>query len=155
MTARLTDQQRAFCAGVAKHGNITRAADEAGYKFPNVNGNNMVKKPHVAAEIERLKSLVAKAKAAKAEKRDRGTVADALEIREFFTSIMRGEQYEEELTLSGDVEKKAAALMTRMHAGKEIVRIDGLAKPEKVDVSMDLAGVSFADLVKIAKGGGE
>jgi len=153
--AKLTEQQRLFCAGVAKHGNLTRAADEAGYATPNVESQRLVKKPHVAAEIERLRCLVAKAQAAKAEKRDRGTVADALEIREFYSAVMRGEETEEELSLSGDPVKRAATLNTRISAAKELVRVDGLAKPDKVDVAVDLANLSFAELVRIAKGGAE
>jgi len=158
--AKLTDQQRLFCARFVRLGNATQAAEDAGYKTPNVDSARLVKKPQVAAEIERLKKKVAKTVEKLQEERDRKTIADVVEVQEFFTSVMRGEEEEEELSLSGDAVPKKAALNTRMQAGNSLAKLNGWLKDRvehtgKDGEPIELKGVGFRELLEMAKLGGD
>lgn len=159
-TPKLTDQQRFFCERLLLHGNATLAADEAGYKHPNVVSAHLVKKTQVAAELARLRPKVAKAVQQKQEQRDRKTIADVAEVQEFFSAVMRGEVGEEELSLSGDVIKRKALLRDRMHASNSLAKLNGWVKERiehtgKDGAPIEVATMSFRELVELAKLGGD
>jgi phage terminase small subunit len=148
----LTEQQRKFAERVAVHGNHTRAAEEAGYRHPNVISVRLVKLPGVADEIARVRGIIAK-------KADRKTVADANEIQVFLTKVMRGQIKDYDLTLSGDVEELPPKLAERRKASMDLAKVQGLLK-ERVEHTgagggpIELAGVPFRELLELARTGG-
>lgn len=119
ITKELNEQQRKFAQRFVVHGNATKAAEEAGYKHPNVISVRLVSHPKIAAEVERLRGKVEKV-------RDKSTIADAEEIQTFLTSIVRGKVMDYELSLSGDVEEKPPALGERRKAAMDLARLHGL-----------------------------
>lgn len=134
MTAakQLTAQQRAFAEAFVACGSAQRAAAKAGYKHAEKVGSRLVRIPAVAAEVARLRAKLE-------QKRDRKTIADAIEIQETLTSFMRD---------AGEATKdRIAATMGQ-------AKIAGLLK-DKVEHSVDLGGMSFRDLLELAKQGGD
>lgn len=108
----LNERQKAFADYYIQTGNATEAAIKAGYseKTAYSIGNENLKKPEISAYIgERM--------AERGEKR----VADANEVIEFYTAVMRGEvkdQFGLDASLS-DRLKAGDALMKRYNAIKE------------------------------------
>ena len=108
----LNERQKAFADYYIQTGNATEAAIKAGYseKTAYSIGNENLKKPEISAYIgERM--------AEQGEKR----VADANEVIEFYTAVMRGEvkdQFGLDASLS-DRLKAGDALMKRYNAIKE------------------------------------
>lgn len=122
----LTPKQQAFADYYIETGNATEAARRAGYSSKNVGENaaKTLKNPKVAAYIsERM------------GEQDRKRVADANEVIEFYTAVMRGEikdQFGLEASLS-DRLKAGDSLMKRYAAGSEknkdtLAKLDGLLK---------------------------
>ena len=106
----LTPKQQAFADYYIECGNATEAAKRAGYSENNVGENaaKTLKNPNVSAYIsERM------------EEQARKRVADANEVIEFYTAVMRGEvkdQFGLEASLS-DRLKAGDSLMKRYMAG--------------------------------------
>lgn len=106
----LTPKQQAFADYYIECGNATEAAKRAGYSENNVGENaaKTLKNPNVSAYIaERL------------EEQSRKRVADANEVIEFYTAVMRGEvkdQFGLDASLS-DRLKAGDSLMKRYMAG--------------------------------------
>ena len=89
----MTDKQKRFCDEYLIDCNATHAAIRAGYspKTANEQGNRLLANVSVKAYIdERLEQL-------HSEK-----TADAQEVLEYLTSVMRGEHKEQTLALCGD-----------------------------------------------------
>lgn len=89
----MTDKQKRFCDEYLIDCNATQAAIRAGYspKTAYSIGEENLKKPELKTYIdERLEQL-------HSEK-----TADAQEVLEYFTSVMRGEHKEQTLVLCGD-----------------------------------------------------
>ena len=78
----LTPKQQAFADYYIECGNATEAAKRAGYSENNVGENaaKTLKNPNVSAYI-----------AERMEEQARKRVADANEVIEFYTAVMRGE----------------------------------------------------------------
>jgi len=76
----LTPKQKAFADEYLKCGNQTEAAKKAGYKQPHVQGNQNLGKLSVRQYIDKRQKKIDDAK-----------IADAAEIMEYFSSVMRGE----------------------------------------------------------------
>lgn len=123
---KLTPKQQAFADYYIETGNATEAARRAGYSEKNVGENaaKTLRNPNVSAYIsERM------------EKQDRKRVADANEVIEFYTAVMRGEikdQFGLEASLS-DRLKAGDSLMKRYAVGSEknkdtLAKLDGLLK---------------------------
>lgn len=75
----LTPKQKVFADEYLKCGNQTEAAKKAGYKQPHVQGKQTLEKLSVQRYIaERQKQI------------DDEKIADAAEIMEYFTAVMRG-----------------------------------------------------------------
>lgn len=72
--------QKNFADFYIETGNQTEAARRAGYKQPHVQGNRLLDNVRVQAYIEQ-----------RLEEIDGQKIADAKEIMEYFTSVMRGE----------------------------------------------------------------
>ena len=106
----LTLKQQAFADYYIECGNATEAAKRAGYSENNVGENaaKTLKNPNVSAYIsERM------------EEQARKRVADANEVIEFYTAVMRGEvkdQFGLDASLS-DRLKAGDSLMKRYMAG--------------------------------------
>jgi phage terminase small subunit len=89
----LTPKQRKFCDEYLISGNATDAAIKAGYspKTAKQTGSENLAKPdlkqYIEAELDKLHSA---------------KIADAQEVLEYLTSVMRGEHTEQVLKLAGD-----------------------------------------------------
>ena len=153
MAQQLTDKQRKFAARVAVHGNLTLAAEEAGYSNPNVQSQDLVKKPHVAAEVQRLRSMVL-------ARRDKKTIADAEELQRFLTKLLRGKIKDYDLSLSGESVERPPKVAERRKAAMDLAKLLGLLR-ERVEHSgpdgtpIELAALSFRELLEYAKLGGD
>lgn len=106
----LTPKQQAFADYYIECGNATEAAKRAGYSEKNVgeNASKTLKNPNVSAYI-----------AERMEEQARKRVADANEVIEFYTAVMRGEvkdQFGLDASLS-DRLKAGDSLMKRYMAG--------------------------------------
>lgn len=106
----LTSKQQAFADYYIECGNATEAAKRAGYSEKNVGENaaKTLKNPNVSAYI-----------AERMEEQARKRVADANEVIEFYTAVMRGEvkdQFGLDASLS-DRLKAGDSLMKRYMAG--------------------------------------
>lgn len=89
----MTPRQRKFCDEYLISGNATDAAIKAGYspKTAKQTGSENLAKPdlkqYIEAELDKLHSA---------------KIADAQEVLEYLTSVMRGEHTEQVLKLAGD-----------------------------------------------------
>ena len=109
----MTDKQRRFCEEYLKDRNATQAAIRAGYSKRTAKkiGNNLLRGKdselwkYIQQETERMKSE---------------SVADAQEIMEYLTSVMRGEQSDETLTMDGTVVKLKAPTKDRIKAADSL-----------------------------------
>ena len=128
---RLTERQRRFCEEYLIDGNASQAAIRAGYskRSATVVSTTLMKNPQVQAY---LKELLEKLHSAK--------VADAQEVLEYLTSIMRGEQREQTLQLIGDGMQDITAIdvaaKDRLKAAELLGKRYGIFK-ENVGVTMD------------------
>lgn len=148
MTAQkhLSAQQRAFAEAVASGKSVTAAADAAGYRHADKYGTRLVKIPHVAAEIERLRAKVRKAS-------ERKSIADAIEIQEFHTKVLRGELQDVDTTLSGDTVERPVRVRERRASADSLAKMLGAMNGDNgATVNVNMGGVSreqaIADLVK-------
>lgn len=122
----MTPKQKAFADYYIQTGNATEAAKKAGYSEKNVGENaaKTLKNPKVSAYI-----------AERMGQQDKSRVADANEVIEFYTAVMRGEvkdQFGLEASLS-DRLKAGDSLMKRYAAAADrnkgaMEKLDGLLK---------------------------
>lgn len=129
--AKLTERQRRFCEEYLIDGNASQAAIRAGYSKRNstVVSTTLMKNPRVQAHLKELLDELHSAK-----------VADAQEVLEYLTSIMRGEQREQTLQLIGDGMQDITAIdvaaKDRLKAAELLGKRYGIFK-ENVGVTMD------------------
>lgn len=127
----LTERQRRFCEEYLIDGNASQAAIRAGYSKRNstVVSTTLMKNPRVQAHLKALLDELHSAK-----------VADAQEVLEYLTSIMRGEQREQTLQLIGDGMQDITAIdvaaKDRLKAAELLGKRYGIFK-ENVGVTMD------------------
>lgn len=127
----LTERQRRFCEEYLIDGNASQAAIRAGYSKRNstVVSTTLMKNPQVQAHLKALLDELHSAK-----------VADAQEVLEYLTSIMRGEQREQTLQLIGDGMQDITAIdvaaKDRLKAAELLGKRYGIFK-ENVGVTMD------------------
>ena len=128
---RLTERQRRFCEEYLIDGNASQAAIRAGYskRSATVVSTTLMKNPQVQAYLKKLLDELHSAK-----------VADAQEVLEYLTSVMRGEQSEQTLQLIGDgmqdITSIDVAAKDRLKAAELLGKRYGIFK-EKVGVTMD------------------
>lgn len=118
----LTPKQRAFADYYIECGNATEAAKRAGYSENNVGENaaKTLKNPNVSAYI-----------AERMEEQAKKRVADANEVIEFYTAVMRGEvkdQFGLDSSLSdrlkaADSLAKRLAVAEQNQFGSDVVRV--------------------------------
>lgn len=129
--AKLTERQRRFCEEYLIDGNATQAAIRAGYskRSATVVSTTLMKNPRVQAHLKALLDELHSAK-----------VANAQEVLEYLTSIMRGEQREQTLQLIGDGMQDITAIdvaaKDRLKAAELLGKRYGIFK-ENVGVTMD------------------
>ena len=128
---KLTERQRRFCEEYLIDGNASQAAIRAGYskRSSTVVSTTLMKNPQVQAYLKKLLDELHSAK-----------VADAQEVLEYLTSVMRGEQSEQTLQLIGDgmqdITSIDVAAKDRLKAAELIGKRYGIFK-ENVGVTMD------------------
>lgn len=113
---KLTPKQKAFADEYIKSGNAYQSAIKAGYS-ENYSKGNAIK----LLENVSIKSYI-DAKMAEIESHK---IADAKEVLEFYTSVMRGEKKETVFIQAGDAyveEQKEADLKTRISAARELMK---------------------------------
>lgn len=125
--AKLTEKQKRFVDYYIETGNATEAAKRAGYseKTARFTGAENLTKTNIKTAI-----------AARLAELDTQRIADAEEVMQFFTSVMRGEIKEEVVTTEGTGEgcsttkivEKQVSLHDRLDAGKQLSRRYGLDK---------------------------
>ena len=125
--AKLTEKQKRFVDYYIETGNATEAAKRAGYseKTARFTGAENLTKTNIKNAI-----------AARLAELDAQRIADAEEVMQFFTSVMRGEIKEEVVTTEGTGEgcsttkivEKQVSLHDRLDAGKQLSRRYGLDK---------------------------
>nr|DAP49385.1 MAG TPA: Terminase small subunit [Caudoviricetes sp.] len=139
--AKMTERQRRFCEEYLIDGNASQAAIRAGYskRSATVVSTTLMKNPQVQAYLKKLLDELHSAK-----------VANAQEVLEYLTSIMRGEQREQTLQLIGDGMQDITAIdvaaKDRLKAAELLGKRYGIFK-ENVGVTMD-AVVIVDDLKK-------
>lgn len=100
---KLTDKQKAFCDYYIETLNATESYKKAGYKVKNdntaaVNANRLLRNAKIKAYIDkRLKEI------------ENDRIADAKEVMEYLTAVMRGEVEEEVVVVesTGDYTSEA------------------------------------------------
>lgn len=138
----LNVRQKAFCEYYVECGNATEAAKKAGYseKTAYSIGNENLKKPEVKKYIDKL-----------LEEQKSSRVADAIEVQEFFTRVMRGELDEEILVVEQDSVtgqskarkiKKPALIKDRLNAAEKLGKIH-MMFTEKSHITQEV--VMFVD----------
>lgn len=91
MSHKLTEKQTRFVDYyIETKGNATEAARKAGYKKPNPQGSENLAKPSIKAAID----------ARLAELKSQRT-ADATEVLEYLTAVLRGQQEDETIVVEG------------------------------------------------------
>lgn len=136
---RLTEKQEKFVQGLLK-GLSQREAYKSAYNASNMKDEtidnkacNLLKKANVRARYEELRGKVI----AKSEKK---AIADALEIMEYWTSVMRGESQSQVVVVEGVGQgcSQARRVMKkpdekeRIAASKELAKRFGLDKPDEM-----------------------
>lgn len=87
---KLTPKQQAFCEHYIASLNASDAARKAGYRKPAVQGYENLRKPHIQNYIEKVLKTHSTRRIASAE-----------EVLEYLTSVARGEETEQALTVVG------------------------------------------------------
>lgn len=111
---KLTQKQRLFADEYIKSGNATQSAIKAGYAN-EVSGRENLRKPTVKSYID--------AKMAEIESHK---IADAKEVLEFYTRVLRKEETEPEKLMKHDgseeIVNREPSLKDRLSAAKEIMK---------------------------------
>jgi len=132
----LTEKQKRFADCMIKYDNATKAYHEAGYsaksdKVAGVEGHKLLKKPKIKEYINKRLEEMANER-----------VADAQEVLQFYTSIMRGEVDEEVLRGVGEGEQTIDRMevngANRLKAADALAKRYGLFKDQQ-DLNMQLA----------------
>lgn len=137
---RLTEKQRRFCDYYIETGNATEAALRAGYseKTARFIAAENLTKPNVSEYIKvRLKKL------------EDARIADAKEVLQYLTAVMRGEEIEEIVgfTESGpEVAKKLPNVKDRVKAAELLGKRHSLFT-DKVDLDANV-GVRIIDDIR-------
>lgn len=120
---KLTAKQRLFADEYIKSGNATQSAIKAGYatKAAYRTGSENLRKPQIKAYID-----------AKMTEIESHKIADAKEVLQFYTRVLREEETEEVALPTGDdvvtVEKKPS-FKDRLTAAKELMKRYPLSDP--------------------------
>lgn len=125
---KLTQKQRRFIDEYIISGNATQAAIKAGYseKYANTNASKLLQNTTIKAEIERRNAEIQSEK-----------TADMIEVMEYLTSVMRGEQTESVATSKGVFSGVEVSAKDRIKAAELIGKRNG-AWTDKKELTGDL-----------------
>ncbi|MCC4417511.1 terminase small subunit [Limosilactobacillus reuteri] len=125
---KLTQKQQRFVDEYIISGNATQAAIKAGYskKTAAVTATENLRKPNIKAAIEKRNEEI------KSEK-----TADMVEVMEYLTSVMRGEQTESVATAKGVYDGVEVSAKDRIKAAELIGKRHG-AWTDKKEVNGNL-----------------
>lgn len=144
--AAVTEKQKRFCDLYIKLGNATEAAAQAGYsrKTAKVIGQENLTKPYLREYIEgRLAEL------------ESSRVADAKEVLQYLTAVMRGEKDEEVVVTEGVGEGRSEArTMKKKIGGRDQVKAAELLA-KRYGLLTDNVKVSGEGVVQIVDNIGE
>lgn len=120
MTSKLTPKQKKFCEYYIQSGNATDAARKAGYSKNALRsiGQENLTKPDIKAYIAQL-----------VDEQDKRRVADAKEVLEFYSAVMRGE-VKDQFGLD-------ASLTDRLKAGDALMKRYAAANAAKAGSSFE------------------
>lgn len=141
MNNNLTAKQKKFCDEYIKSGNATDAAIKAGYsaKTAKQTGAENLSKPYLKSYID-----------AKMKEIESHKIADAKEVLEFYTKVLRGEVIEEVPMSTADeviVVKKKPSIKDKVTASKEIMKRYPLFDPmEKQRLEKLVADTRISEL---------
>ncbi|MEA5002406.1 MAG: terminase small subunit [Christensenella sp.] len=126
----MTDRQKRFCSEYLKDLNATQAAIRAGYapKYADRSASNTMKNEEVRAEIQRALDAV-----------DKNNIAQAEDVLEYLTKLMRGEIYEEKIVIdeeTGDemVLRQPVKVADRTKAAEHLAKHHKMLT-DKVDIA--------------------
>lgn len=113
---KLTHKQRMFADEYLKCGNATEAAQKAGYsdKSARFVGSENLTKPNIKSYIDKRRKEIESHK-----------IADAKEVMEFYSSVLRGESTETVVVSTPFGMKKTEKepdIKTRLSAGRELMK---------------------------------
>lgn len=113
---KLTHKQRLFADEYLKCGNATKSAIKAGYssKYANTNASKLLQNTTIKSYISKKRQEIESHK-----------IADAKEVMEFYSAVLRGEKKETVViaTPAGmETTTKEADLKTRISAAKELMK---------------------------------
>ena len=135
----MNERQKRFVDFYIKTGNASEAARLAGYSKKNARyiGTELMAKPDISAAITaRLKELESK------------RVADAQEVLEHLTAVVRGELTEEVVTQSGKKFVVEVSEKDKLKAADMLLKVAGVYR-EKVDVKVDSSTLFVKTLEKV------
>ena len=113
----------------AAMGNASEAARQAGYspKSANVQGAKLMARQEIVQAVEALASMEVTNDQIAANNATRAAIADADEIQEFLTGVMRGEVGEPEMNLAGEcVGMAPPKVRDRIKASENLSKMLGL-----------------------------
>jgi len=125
---RLSNQELAFIIAYIKSGNAKQSVIEAGYrsKAPEAYGSALLRRDNVRTELaHRLQEMESR------------KIADAIEIKQFYTSVMRGEVLDQ-----FGIE---ASLDTRIKAANELAKHQ-IELPMKLQQKQDANNIGSVTL---------
>ena len=128
----LNVRQEKFCLEYVKCGNATDAAILAGYaeKYAGQNADKLLKNTNIQCKIRELR-----------EQMESEKIADAKEVMEYLTSVMRGQSESQIVVVEGSMgTSKARKMMKNPDEKEKLKAADSLAKilgisREKIDVT--------------------
>lgn len=128
LTAKQEKFVQAFC--VNADGNAARAARDAGYSPRNADviATDLMKKPHIRAQIELRKRWVDTLRDPKK------TIASVKRQEEFLTAVMEGKVYDQHPTKHGLVKLRAKAA-DRVRAAEQLGKRQGAFAPTKTELT--------------------
>lgn len=113
---KLTHKQRLFADEYLKCGNATKSAIKAGYssKYANTNASKLLQNTTIKSYISKKRQEIESHK-----------IADAKEVMEFYSSVLRGEAKETVVVstpLGMKKTEKEPDIKTRLSAGRELMK---------------------------------
>lgn len=135
----MNERQKRFVDFYIKTGNASEAARSAGYskRTAGIIGDENLKKPYIRKEIDaRLKEMASR------------RVADAQEVLEHLTAVVRGEMTEEVVTQSGKKFVVTVGEKDKLKAADMLLKVAGMYR-DKLDVKVDSSTLFVETLEKI------
>lgn len=148
MNLKVTEKQKHFCEEYVKHTNATEAYmvafNATSRASAGTEGCKLLKKPHVQAYIDELMAKI------RSER-----IADATEVLEYLTRVIRGEETETTLKgVGGGAQRKTqidVKASDKLKAAEMLGKVNGVFT-EKLDITSNGAPV-IVDNIPRRKGG--